>query len=149
MMATGIGSGSGAGVTAGDYIAGYLDGLHDFEWKEFGKATAKGAGYGAMLGVAARLSPGIGYAMLVLQVQNTVHQLREGHYFSATWSIASAGVILAAQWGLSKACFVAGTKLWTPQGFRAIEASRVGDRVYARDEDDPDGPAEFKLVEEI
>jgi hypothetical protein len=49
---------------------------------------------------------------------------------------------------LAGACFAAGTKLWTPEGYRPVEAIRPGELVYARDESDPDGPIVAKLVEE-
>ena len=46
------------------------------------------------------------------------------------------------------ACFAAGTRLWTPAGFRPIESIRAGESVYARDEWDALAPAEAKVVEE-
>ena len=45
------------------------------------------------------------------------------------------------------ACFAAGTKLWTPDGYRNVEDIQPGEMVFARDEFDPDGPIEAKVVE--
>jgi hypothetical protein len=44
------------------------------------------------------------------------------------------------------ACFVAGTPLLTPEGARAIETLREGDRVLSRDEHDSTGPIEPRRV---
>ena len=48
---------------------------------------------------------------------------------------------------LNAGCFAAGTKLWTPDGYRNVEDIQEGECVYARSEYDPDGPIEAKLVE--
>ena len=45
-----------------------------------------------------------------------------------------------------KACFVAGTPIRTPDGFRRIEEIAVGDEVLSRDEHDPVGPVRAKRV---
>ena len=45
-------------------------------------------------------------------------------------------------------CFAAGTKLWTPTGYRNIEELCAGDLVYARNENDPNGPIEAKVIED-
>lgn len=50
---------------------------------------------------------------------------------------------------LNAGCFAAGTKLWTPGGYRAIETLAAGDMVYSRDEFDPSGAIEAKVVEEV
>lgn len=47
------------------------------------------------------------------------------------------------------ACFTAGTPLRTPDGATPIEQLKPGDLVLARDEYDPTGPVEEKLVEEV
>ena len=46
-------------------------------------------------------------------------------------------------------CFVAGIPLQTPEGAKAIERFRPGDRLLARPESDPDAAAEAMLVEEV
>ena len=53
------------------------------------------------------------------------------------------------QESLAKSCFAAGTKLWTPQGYRVIEEIGVGDSVYSRDEWNPAASVEAKVVEEV
>src|SRR5262249_51519551 len=47
------------------------------------------------------------------------------------------------------ACFGAGTKLLAPDGPKAIEEFKIGDRITSRSEVDPDGPLEVKVVEQI
>jgi hypothetical protein len=49
---------------------------------------------------------------------------------------------------LNAGCFAAGTKLWTPLGYRAIETIRAGEKVYSRDQSDPRGLVRENLVEE-
>jgi hypothetical protein len=46
------------------------------------------------------------------------------------------------------ACFVAGTPLLTPIGEKPIEEFRPGDEILSRNEQDPNGPIEIKIVEE-
>ena len=50
---------------------------------------------------------------------------------------------------LDGGCFAAGTKLWTPAGYRKIEEIQVGDLVFSRDEHNPAGAVEAKAVEQI
>lgn len=57
--------------------------------------------------------------------------------------------IKVIQEGLAKSCFAAGTKLWTPQGYRVIEEIAVGETVWSRDEWNPAAPVEAKVVEEV
>jgi RHS repeat-associated protein len=49
---------------------------------------------------------------------------------------------------LKKACFAAGTKLLTPNGFKEIERLRPGDLVLSRPESDVGGPVLPKVIEE-
>jgi hypothetical protein len=48
-----------------------------------------------------------------------------------------------------RGCFAAGTRIWSPEGYRQIEDFKVGDLVYARNEFDPSGPIEAKPIEEL
>ena len=48
---------------------------------------------------------------------------------------------------LNGGCFAAGTKLWTPDGYRTVESIQAGESVYARPEFELNGPIEAKLVE--
>jgi hypothetical protein len=47
------------------------------------------------------------------------------------------------------ACFAAGTPILGEHGAKPIEDFRPGDRLWARDEFDPNGPLELKEVEEV
>jgi hypothetical protein len=48
---------------------------------------------------------------------------------------------------LNAGCFAAGTKLWTPLGYRHVEEIQPGEYVYARAEHDSYGPIAAKVVE--
>lgn len=48
-----------------------------------------------------------------------------------------------------QACFAAGTPILGEHGAKPIEQFGVGDRVWARNEDDPDGPVELKVIEQL
>lgn len=50
---------------------------------------------------------------------------------------------------LNAGCFAAGTKLWTPAGYRKVEEFKAGDLIYSRNEFDPAGPVEVKVIEEV
>ena len=50
---------------------------------------------------------------------------------------------------LNTGCFAAGTKLWTPNGYRTVETLQPGDLLYSRDEHDPLAPIEAKPIEQI
>ena len=50
---------------------------------------------------------------------------------------------------LNAGCFAAGTPLWTPGGYRAIETLVPGELVYSRDEWNPTGDIEAKVIEEV
>ena len=50
---------------------------------------------------------------------------------------------------LAGGCFAAGTKLWTPEGYRNVEHIREGELVFSRDQFRPDGLIEAKPVEKI
>jgi hypothetical protein len=50
---------------------------------------------------------------------------------------------------LNAGCFAAGTRLWTPDGYRNVEEIQPGDLVYSRDEHRPDGAVEAKPVEQV
>ena len=48
-----------------------------------------------------------------------------------------------------QACFVAGTPLRGEFGAQPIESFRVGDKVWSRDENDPQGADGLQVVEEV
>jgi hypothetical protein len=48
---------------------------------------------------------------------------------------------------LNGGCFAAEMKFSTPQGYRKVEDIQAGETVFARDESNPDGPIEAKVVE--
>ncbi|MBX9660846.1 MAG: HINT domain-containing protein [Nitrospiraceae bacterium] len=51
--------------------------------------------------------------------------------------------------GYLAACFAAGTPIWGEFGPRAIETYREKDKVWARDENDPNGPLVLREIEEV
>ena len=51
--------------------------------------------------------------------------------------------------GMFGACFAAGTPILTPDGAIAVEEVRAGDLVLSRNDADPSGPVEAKVVEEL
>jgi len=65
----------------------------------------------------------------------------------AAEDVLIADILANACKALNTGCFAAGTKLWTPQGYRTVETIEPGDLVYARNELDPSGPVEAKVVE--
>lgn len=60
-----------------------------------------------------------------------------------------ADVIAQACTLLGAGCFAAGTKLWTPDGYRIIEEIKAGHFVYSRDQWDAGGEVSAKVVEEV
>ena len=60
-----------------------------------------------------------------------------------------ADVIAQACTLLGAGCFAAGTKLWTPGGYRNIEEIKAGEAVYSRDQWDAGGDVSAKVVEEV
>ena len=75
----------------------------------------------------------------------------------AVWQSGSARVGWDAQEAYTElgtdlyaqACFLPGTPLLTPNGSKAIEQFQTGDAILSREERDPDGPIEVKIVEEV
>jgi hypothetical protein len=63
-------------------------------------------------------------------------------------SLATQLTSLLSNLSCLAACFAAGMPIRTPDGFKPIEQLVKGDLVLARDEHDPDGPVELRLVEE-
>ena len=51
--------------------------------------------------------------------------------------------------GMFSACFAAGTPILTPDGAITVEQIKCGDLVHSRDESDPSGAIEAKVVEEL
>jgi hypothetical protein len=49
---------------------------------------------------------------------------------------------------MTRACFAAGTPMLTPTGNKPIDQFKVGDLILSRDENNPEGPLEAKVVEE-
>jgi hypothetical protein len=61
-------------------------------------------------------------------------------------TVVSTVLTLGAQFA---SCFTSGTPLLTPTGCKLIEQFRVGDLILSRDEHDPSGAVEAKVVEEV
>lgn len=51
--------------------------------------------------------------------------------------------------GYLQACFAAGTPILGEHGPKPVESFRPGERVWARDENDPSAPAQLKEIEEV
>ncbi|MBA4192718.1 MAG: hypothetical protein C0467_32530, partial [Planctomycetaceae bacterium] len=77
---------------------------------------------------------------------NTIESIIKGNYLEGGLNALGMFGSLAS---FLKACFVAGTPIRTPGGSMAIEQLQVGDLVLSRDEFDPAGPLEYKVVEEL
>ncbi|MGL5095256.1 MAG: polymorphic toxin-type HINT domain-containing protein, partial [Planctomycetia bacterium] len=50
---------------------------------------------------------------------------------------------------LGQSCFPAGVRVFVTGGDRVVEDIRAGDRILSRDENDPTGPVEERVVEEV
>ena len=68
--------------------------------------------------------------------------------FTATVMGGVTGAAGARAAWMMRACFAAGTPIRTPNGWTSIEALQPGDLVLSRDENDPQGRIEAKVVEE-
>lgn len=71
-------------------------------------------------------------------------------FHKATLTVNEEGTTAAAATEISFGiCFAAGTPVLTPAGSKAIEQLQPGDLVYARDENNPDGELQPKVVEKL
>jgi len=68
---------------------------------------------------------------------------------AAAETVVMQDILANACLALNAGCFAAGTKLWAPDGYRAVESIKAGEMVYSRSEYDPAGPIEAKVVEEV
>jgi hypothetical protein len=73
-------------------------------------------------------------------------QQRQAAVVAAQQAFADADLTNACE--ALTSCFAAGTKLWTPHGYRCVEEIQANEVVYARNEFDPDGTIAVKVVEE-
>jgi RHS repeat-associated protein len=62
---------------------------------------------------------------------------------------ATSAAAAHGEYNSNRVCFVAGTPLLTPEGSKAIETFQPGDLVLSRDENEPEGRVEAKVVEEV
>ncbi|WP_162668091.1 polymorphic toxin-type HINT domain-containing protein [Gemmata massiliana] len=95
------------------------------------------------LGQGLQLIQGIQAGSLASSALTNAYQ---GNYASAALDALGAFGSLSS---LLRACFAAGTPIRTPEGSRPIEDFRPGDVVLSRDEFDPSGPVEAKVIEEV
>lgn len=79
------------------------------------------------------------------RISSGFDKFAEGDYLGGFADFVDAG---ANAFMMGKACFVAGTPILTPEGSRCIEELKVGDYVFSRDENDPNGPIVPKRIEE-
>ena len=90
-----------------------------------------------------RIMGAVDYARTVV---GAVEAFANGDYIGG--AVNTAFAILGAR-NIAKACFAGDMEVITKRGWVRWDELRAGDEVLSRDEDDPDGPAAFKLVEEI
>jgi RHS repeat-associated protein len=130
-----LGGGMGAWVNGGDWKAGMLDGA----WKgAVAGGFSSAVGYGAVNGGRGPTAQRFGKFM-----RDGWSEKAHGNgwlRFPAYWSGKALGL---------RVCFAAGTPLLTPEGSKLIEQFRVGDLILSRNEFDPEGPIEPKVVEEV
>jgi len=74
-----------------------------------------------------------------------ITQILQGEFEGGFSNLLDAGSNLFMMSRL-KACFVAGTPILTPDGWKAVEDVAVGERVLSRDENDPTGELRAKRV---
>jgi hypothetical protein len=115
----------------------------------FGMVHSFALGFVSPCGASAIVSMGvrtIDGLQAVGSILNAADSFAQGNYGVALWDSAGAFGSLA---GMLRACFAAGTPILTAEGARAIETIKVGDRVLARNEFNPEGPVLAKGVEEV
>ncbi len=85
-------------------------------------------------------------AVILRNGGEAVVNLREGN-----WAALGTNVLKMASSssGFFKSCFAAGTPILWEFGSKPIEQFQAGERVWARNETDPDGPLELKAIEEV
>ena len=83
-------------------------------------------------------------ANIATNMNDAINQFKNGNYGDAAISALTAASDL-----FLLSCFTGETPLRTPSGSKRIDQILVGDYVLARNEFDPDGPVEPKVVEEV
>jgi RHS repeat-associated protein len=73
-------------------------------------------------------------------------KLQDGDVIGSLLDLAESG---ANAYRFMQSCFAAGTCLRTPKGLRKVENLKAGDWLLARPENDPYGPVEPKVIEEV
>jgi hypothetical protein len=121
-------------------------------------AYAAGAVVGDVLNVGLSMNPcglagtmrtlfnGIQVGQVVGGTLNGIDNWRAGNYFSAGLDFLGAGASFGS---LFRACFTGEMLLDTEHGKKRADAIQVGDKLWSRNEFDPDGPIELKEVEEV
>ena len=113
-----------------------------------GTGVGIGIGFGnpcsmGQLGTGVRIINGMDAAGNAI---NAYEAYQNGNYMGAALSALAASGSMA---DMLRPCFAAGTPLLTPDGSKPIEQFRPGDWVLAAPEDDPEGPVEPRMVEEV
>ncbi len=84
---------------------------------------------------------------LVQGVINAYGKFQEGDTFGGFAALVGTAANIYA---MMRSCFAAGTKLLDVEGGKSCaDAIKVGDRLWSRNEFEPDGPVELKEVEEV
>ncbi|MBN8628237.1 MAG: hypothetical protein J0M17_22385 [Planctomycetes bacterium] len=144
-----------------------------FSWQQLAGATATGALLGPLSVGAGRMFAASTFAKGALRplfmaggsaasgaAGNAISQginIASGVQESWDWNQFKIAAAMGGLGGLAgnyaglfdKTCFRAGTPLVCEGGHKKVEDLQVGDRLAARDEFDPDGPIEFKAIEEV
>jgi hypothetical protein len=155
-----VGAGLGAGI--GSAAAGGLFTSNSVNWTGWGAGAVNGAVAGFAGGflsaamapvVGCSALPNIGSGFASAALGDALGQgAAMGLGLQAEYSIAQtlvAGAMGGALGYFARSCFAAGTPLLWEHGSKPIERFKVGDRVWARNELDPEGPLELKVVEEV
>ena len=106
----------------------------------------RGAGSACGKGLGGVLEKGLWAYNTSQRVAGIQEKLQSGDIVGATLDTLEAAVGVRR---MLQACFVAGTPLRGEFGARPIESFRVGDRIWSRDENDPQGAGGLQVVEEV
>jgi Pretoxin HINT domain/Xanthomonas XOO_2897-like deaminase len=125
----------------------YLNGVNHVD-RLLGAAASRlrGAGSPCGKGLGGALEKGLWAYNTAQRVSTIQEKMQSGDIVGAVLDTVEAAVGVRR---MLQACFVAGTPLRGEFGARPIESFRVGDRIWSRDEHDPQGADGLQVVEEV